>query len=176
MDCEHNRFPIITEQRDSNLWRNVIVTTTCDIIVKSGKKYNCCKYQAFQKKTFLDRLSLFTMGLFFFQFCNVFKVVAFCSPFLSFFFLFSFFAKPFLNNPKLRLLTEGMKENYMFVWDIHIIYNPGKSEMYKWCLYWSINPGYSSVNYLFHWVLSAGDLVLRVEQGQFSEVGKCATF
>lgn len=34
---EPNLFPIITEQRDSNLWCNVIVMITCDIIVKSGK-------------------------------------------------------------------------------------------------------------------------------------------
>lgn len=32
-----NSVYFITEQRDSNLWCNVIVMITCDIIVKSGK-------------------------------------------------------------------------------------------------------------------------------------------
>lgn len=106
MKYEPNLVPIITEQQDYSLWCNVTVMITCDIIVKSGKNIIAVNNKVLKKKKmFLDCLSLLHWEVF--RFCNVFKVVASCS--------LSFFFRPFLNNPKLRLLQSRWKKIYVYL-------------------------------------------------------------
>ena len=50
---EPDLFPVITEQQDSNLWCNVIVMITCDIIVQSGKSIIAVNIKVLKRKCYL---------------------------------------------------------------------------------------------------------------------------